>query len=186
MAPVHTHYDNLKVTRNAPPEVIRAAYRSLSQKFHPDRNPENPNATRTFQMISQAYEVLSDPLKRRDHDDWIAATEANAAPDPAVATAAKVAGVAREAGARSPLFAQSAGASSSTWSAQTMRSVQTARRSGKSRQPGFDMHRWRRHLWAVQGYVSTTRARMNLLHLSRLFFCVAIATLIAIAIFVDY
>ena len=75
MQPIHTHYDNLKVTRNAPPEVIRAAYKSLSQKFHPDRNPER-EATRTFQIIKSAYEVLSDPAKRKEHDEWIALTEA--------------------------------------------------------------------------------------------------------------
>jgi DnaJ-class molecular chaperone len=74
MPQVHTHYDNLKVTRNAPPEVIRAAYKSLSQKFHPDRNPGR-DATRTFQIIKSAYEVLSDPAKRREHDDWIALAE---------------------------------------------------------------------------------------------------------------
>lgn len=75
MAQIHTHYDNLKVTRNAPPEVIRAAYKTLSQKFHPDRNPDNKNATRTFQIISSAYEVLSDPVKRKEHDRWIADIE---------------------------------------------------------------------------------------------------------------
>jgi DnaJ-class molecular chaperone len=80
MPRIHTHYDNLKVARNAPPEVIRAAYKTLSQKFHPDRNPDKPNATRTFQLISLAYEVLSDPVKRRAHDDWIAAEEAKDAP----------------------------------------------------------------------------------------------------------
>lgn len=76
MSHIHTHYDNLKVARNAPPEVIRAAYKTLSQKFHPDRNPDKPNATRTFQLISHAYEVLSDPARRRAHDEWIAAEEA--------------------------------------------------------------------------------------------------------------
>jgi len=75
MPQIHTHYDNLKVTRNAPPEVIRAAYKSLSQKFHPDRNPDK-EATRTFQIIKSAYEVLSDPKKRREHDEWIALAEA--------------------------------------------------------------------------------------------------------------
>jgi DnaJ-class molecular chaperone len=75
MPHIHTHYDNLKVTRNAPPEVIRAAYKSLSQKFHPDRNPDK-EATRTFQIIKSAYEVLSDPGKRREHDEWIALAEA--------------------------------------------------------------------------------------------------------------
>ena len=38
MKKIHTHYDNLKVARNAPIEVIRAAYKSLSHKHHPDRN----------------------------------------------------------------------------------------------------------------------------------------------------
>lgn len=41
MKKIHTHYDNLKVARIAPPEVIRAAYRTLSQKYHPDKNPGN-------------------------------------------------------------------------------------------------------------------------------------------------
>jgi DnaJ-class molecular chaperone len=76
MPQIHTHYDNLKVARDAPPEVIRAAYKTLSQKFHPDRNPHKPNATRTFQLINHAYEVLSDPVKRRAHDEWISAEEA--------------------------------------------------------------------------------------------------------------
>ncbi|WP_370653273.1 J domain-containing protein [Lacisediminimonas sp.] len=76
MYKVHTHYDNLKVTRNAPPEVIRAAYKSLSQKFHPDRNLGDPGATRNFQIISTAYEILSDPQRRREHDDWIHNAEA--------------------------------------------------------------------------------------------------------------
>lgn len=75
MAQIHTHYDNLKVTRNAPPEVIRAAYKSLSQKFHPDRNPDNPAATHAIQIINLAYEVLSDPVKRKEHDRWIAKAE---------------------------------------------------------------------------------------------------------------
>ena len=73
----HTHYDNLKVTRNAPPEVIRAAYKTLCQHFHPDRHGGHPKATQTFQIINAAYEVLSDPDKRRQHDEWIAKAEAS-------------------------------------------------------------------------------------------------------------
>ncbi|RJG00088.1 J domain-containing protein [Noviherbaspirillum saxi] len=76
MAQIHTHYDNLKVARNAPPEVIRAAYKTLSQKYHPDRNSDNPDAIRVIQIINSAYAVLSDPAKRREHDEWIARTEA--------------------------------------------------------------------------------------------------------------
>ncbi len=78
MARVHTHYDNLKVARNAPPEVIRAAYKTLSQKHHPDRNGNSESAIRIIQIINSAYEVLSDPVKRREHDDWIAKAEAEA------------------------------------------------------------------------------------------------------------
>jgi DnaJ-class molecular chaperone len=78
MAKIHTHYDNLKVARNAPPEVIRAAYKTLSQRFHPDRNHGNESATRIFQIINTAYEVLSDPTKRKEHDEWIAKAEAEA------------------------------------------------------------------------------------------------------------
>ena len=38
---IATHYDNLQVARNASPEVIRAAYKSLTQRYHPDRNPND-------------------------------------------------------------------------------------------------------------------------------------------------
>lgn len=76
MKGLHTHYDNLKVARNAPPEVIRAAYKILCQQFHPDRHGGHPSATQTFQLIAAAYDVLSDPARRRQHDEWIAKTEA--------------------------------------------------------------------------------------------------------------
>jgi DnaJ-class molecular chaperone len=75
MPRIHTHYDNLNVTRNAPPEVIRAAYKTLCQKFHPDRNPGNQDAAKIFLIIRSAYETLSDPVKRKEHDAWIAAAE---------------------------------------------------------------------------------------------------------------
>lgn len=71
MAKIYTHYDNLKVARNAPPEVIRAAYKTLSQKFHPDRNPGNAEAARIMAIINASYEVLSNPDKRREHDLWV-------------------------------------------------------------------------------------------------------------------
>jgi len=74
--PVRTHYDNLKVARDAPREVVRAAYKSLSQKYHPDRNPENlDEAGRIMTIINASYEVLSDPDRRRLHDAWIAESE---------------------------------------------------------------------------------------------------------------
>lgn len=77
MKKVHTHYDNLKIARDAPPEVVRAAYKALCHKFHPDRNGGSPRATQTFQLINTAYEVLSDPERRQQHDAWIARAEAS-------------------------------------------------------------------------------------------------------------
>lgn len=77
MSKVHTHYDNLKVARDAPPEVIRAAYKTLCHKFHPDRHGGSAKATQTFQLINAAYEVLSDPSRRHQHDAWIARIEAS-------------------------------------------------------------------------------------------------------------
>ena len=71
MKSVRTHYDNLKVARNAPPEVIRAAYKSLSLLYHPDRNPGNPDAVRIMALINTSYAVLSDPVRRKQHDEWI-------------------------------------------------------------------------------------------------------------------
>ncbi len=75
MEKLHTHYDNLKVARDAPPEVIRAAYKTLCHKFHPDRHAGSEKATQTFQLINKAYEILSDPSRRSHHDAWIAKCE---------------------------------------------------------------------------------------------------------------
>lgn len=70
-----THYDNLKVARDAPDIVIRAAYKSLSQRFHPDKNPGDERAARIMSVINRSYEVLSDPQGRGEHDAWIAREE---------------------------------------------------------------------------------------------------------------
>lgn len=71
MKAFQTHYDNLMVARNAPPEVITAAYRQLSLKYHPDRNPGDANAQRVMSIINASYAVLSDPARRSEHDLWI-------------------------------------------------------------------------------------------------------------------
>lgn len=76
MKSIHTYYDNLKVARTAPPEVIRAAYKSLAQIYHPDKNQGDVEAARIMKLINAAYEVLSDPMKRAEHDRWIAQQEA--------------------------------------------------------------------------------------------------------------
>jgi hypothetical protein len=75
MAKIHTHYDNLKVSRHAPQEVIRAAYKALSQKYHPDKNPGDERAARIMAIVNTAYNILSDPVRRKEHDDWIASEE---------------------------------------------------------------------------------------------------------------
>jgi hypothetical protein len=75
MAKIHTHYDNLKVARKAPQEVIRAAYKALSQKYHPDKNPGDEKAARIMAVVNSAYDTLSDPVRRKEHDDWIASEE---------------------------------------------------------------------------------------------------------------
>jgi len=75
MAKIHTHYDNLKVARMAPQEVIRAAYKALSQKYHPDKNPGDEKAARIMAIVNTAYTALNDPVRRKEHDEWIAAEE---------------------------------------------------------------------------------------------------------------
>jgi soluble lytic murein transglycosylase-like protein len=69
------HYDRLGVSRDAPAEVIRAAYKAQAQKNHPDRNLDNPDATNIMQEINRAHDVLSDPDKRAEYDAWLARQE---------------------------------------------------------------------------------------------------------------
>ncbi len=72
MEKLRTHYDNLQVAENASSEVIKGAYRYLSQKWHPDKNPDNRQAAeRIITIINEAYHILSDPERRRQHDIWI-------------------------------------------------------------------------------------------------------------------
>ena len=64
-----THYEVLQVARSASPEVIRAAYESLSQLWRPDRNPDRrAEAEYRTKGFDLAYEVLSDPQKRKAYD----------------------------------------------------------------------------------------------------------------------
>ncbi len=76
MAKFRTHYDNLNVTQNAKPGVIKAAYKLLCQSYHPDKYIGSyEQANRIIKVINKAYTVLSDPIKRAEHDKWIAKNE---------------------------------------------------------------------------------------------------------------
>ncbi len=62
------YYQTLGVSRSANEKEIKQAYRKLAKKFHPDANPDNPNAEARFKEINEAYEVLSDKEKREMYD----------------------------------------------------------------------------------------------------------------------
>ncbi len=64
------HYRTLGVERMASTDAIKAAYRKLARKYHPDLNPNDPEANRKFQAINEANEVLSDPETRKKYDRW--------------------------------------------------------------------------------------------------------------------
>ena len=79
MANTRTHYDNLKVTRDAPVSVIKAAYKALCQTFHPDKfQGSNEEAERVMKLVNASYAVLIDPVKRAGHNAWIREQEAQA------------------------------------------------------------------------------------------------------------
>lgn len=61
-------YDVLGVARDASEDDIKKSYRRLAMKFHPDRNPDDPQAEVRFKEAAEAYEVLRDPQKRAHYD----------------------------------------------------------------------------------------------------------------------
>lgn len=66
-----TLYDNLGIKPDASDSEIKKAYRKLSIKWHPDKNPTNKEkATAEFQKISEAYSILSDSDKRKQYDNF--------------------------------------------------------------------------------------------------------------------
>ncbi len=77
-----THYENLKVSEKAPEEVIKAAYRVLSMRWHPDKNPGDPRAVRIMRILNEAYEVLSDPVKRLAYDATLAGSRPSSSTPP--------------------------------------------------------------------------------------------------------
>jgi molecular chaperone DnaJ len=64
------YYEVLQVERTASDTELKAAYRKLAMQYHPDRNPNNPDAEEKFKACSEAYQVLSDPDKRAAYDRY--------------------------------------------------------------------------------------------------------------------
>jgi curved DNA-binding protein len=68
------YYKTLGVDKSATEKEIKRAFRKLARQYHPDVNPNNPQAEERFKEINEAYEVLSDPEKRAKYDqlgaDW--------------------------------------------------------------------------------------------------------------------
>jgi len=73
------YYKVLGLGKQATEQEIKKAYRKLARKYHPDLNPNDANAKIRFQQVNEANEVLSDPIKRKQYDqygkDWKVAEE---------------------------------------------------------------------------------------------------------------
>ncbi|WP_233236474.1 J domain-containing protein [Bordetella sp. LUAb4] len=76
------HYQTLGVSRDAIPEVIKAAYKAMSQKHHPDRNGGDAHAHGRMQEINAAYAVLGSPAERANYDRMLDAEASFAPPFP--------------------------------------------------------------------------------------------------------
>ena len=63
-------YAVLGIAPTAAPEVVRAAYRALAQRYHPDRNTSATNDGAMMSNLNRAYEVLSCPQRRYEYDQW--------------------------------------------------------------------------------------------------------------------
>jgi len=64
------YYEVLEIDRNATSQDIKASYRKMAMKYHPDRNPDNQEAEDKFKEAAEAYEVLNDPQKKSRYDQF--------------------------------------------------------------------------------------------------------------------
>lgn len=68
--PKRDYYEVLECSRSATQDEIKQAFRRLARKYHPDANPDRADAEARFKEVAEAYEVLSDPDKRRQYDTF--------------------------------------------------------------------------------------------------------------------
>ncbi|MDP7029304.1 MAG: molecular chaperone DnaJ [Phycisphaerales bacterium] len=70
MSTTRCYYEVLTVARDASGDEVKRAYRRLAMKYHPDRNPDDPEAEARFKEAAEAYEILGDAERRRMYDRY--------------------------------------------------------------------------------------------------------------------
>ena len=140
------YYELLGVPRKAAVKDIRAAYRKLARKYHPDLNPGDKSAEEKFKQIQEAYEVLSDTKKRQMYDQFgFNVPGAGGMPGRARATAVRLPKTFTSISADSISAAQAgqggepAAAPVSAISSASFSAAPRPRQAGHEREPGTDL-----------------------------------------------